>query len=74
MLMQFETAFTHQFKRGGKTRGQHRRPLRRLHQIFDQVLIERTPIERAPDQPLDRLINPRVDVPDDRIDVRSDTG
>src|SRR6185312_1211864 len=55
MLIHFETAFAHELKRGGEARGEHGRPLRRLDQIFDQILIERAPVERNANQPLDGL-------------------
>src|ERR1700761_3093080 len=55
LLMQFEMSFANQFERGGKSRRQHGSALRRIGEILDQILVERTPIHRLADEPLQRL-------------------
>src|ERR1700722_3271280 len=51
VLIQLNLAFTHQFERRGKSRGQYGGSQGRLDQIFREILIERTPLERHADQP-----------------------
>src|SRR5271169_985881 len=53
LLMHFKTAFAYQLKRGGKTRRPHRRRMRRLDHIRDEILVEHMPIRRVTDQPFD---------------------
>ena len=50
-LPQLDLALAHQLQAGGERAGARRAPHLRLHEIFDEVGIERRPVRRRADQP-----------------------